>query len=163
MTRRQRAFLVGIVLVLTHVGTAASAEGRRVWEVNGIRLEEGEVERLAHDIARQTVVAVERVEGVELRSPQPELLEDIYYEVALKVYGSAVDIVTRDGIGDDVKEERVKRLVLAGQERSTVRVSEVLDAAQYSAYRAWEKRQVEAFRRRGLWSSRRRARGGRRR
>jgi hypothetical protein len=41
-------------------------------------------------------------------------------------------------------------------------VAEVLDPVQYATYRAWEQQQVEAFRERGLWSSGRRARRGRR-
>ena len=53
--------------------------------------------------------------------------------------------------------------VIAGQERSTVRVAELLDPPQYTAYRAWEEKQVKAFRERGLWSGgSRRARGSRR-
>ena len=54
----------------------------------------------------------------------------------------------------------MKRLVIEGQERSSVRVAEILDPAQYETYRAWEQKQVEAFRQRGLWSGGRRARRG---
>lgn len=140
------------------VAVAAAAGEPRVWEVNGVRLEASQVERLASDIARQTVRAVERVDGIELEDGQAARLESIYRDVALDVYGEAVQVVNREDLGDAEKEERVKQLVLDGQDRSTARVAEVLDDAQYAAYRSWETRQVEAFRRRGLWS-----RGGRRR
>ena len=45
-------------------------------------------------------------------------------------------------------------LFIAGQ----VLASAALDAAQYAAYRAWEEKQVRAFRERGLWSGGRRGR-----
>ena len=45
---------------LAPVGREPHAQAARVWEVNGIRLEASQVERLAGDIARQTVAAVER-------------------------------------------------------------------------------------------------------
>jgi hypothetical protein len=70
--------------------------------------------------------------------------------------------VNREDLADAAKEAEVKRLVIAGQERSTTRVAEVLDAQQYATYRAWEQQQVESFRQRGLWSSERRGRRGRR-
>jgi hypothetical protein len=143
-------------------GRPAHAQPARVWEVNGIRLEEAQVERLATDIARQTVVAVERIDGLALRQEQGEALESIYRAVALDTYDRVVRVVNREGLADAAKEAEVKRLVIAGQERSTARVAEVLDAAQYATYRAWEERQVEAFRQRGLWSSERRGRRGRR-
>jgi hypothetical protein len=70
--------------------------------------------------------------------------------------------VNRNDVDDAAKEAEVKRLVIAGQERSTIRVAEVLDPGQYAAYRTWEEKQVKAFQERGLWSGGRRARRGRR-
>jgi hypothetical protein len=73
-----------------------------------------------------------------------------------------VRVVNREDLADADKETEVKRLVIAGQEHSSVRVAEVLDAGQYATYRVWEERQVESFRQRGLWSRERRGRRGRR-
>jgi hypothetical protein len=148
--RRAIPLCAALALVLANAAPAA-AEPARVWQVNGIRLEPDQVERLAGDIARQTVAAVERLDGLELVADQPARLERIYRDVALDVYGAAVRVVQREDLGDAEKEERVKTLVLDGQARSTDRVAEVLDASQYAVYRAWETRQVEAFRHRGLW------------
>lgn len=155
MTRRSLAALV--LVLLAPVGSAAQA---RVWEVNGVRLEASQVERLASDIARQTVAAVERQPGLTLRPEQARLLESVYHSVALDTYDHVVDVVNQDGLDDDAKEAEVKRLVIAGQERSSGRVAEILDPAQYQTYRAWEQKQVESFRQRGLWSGGRRARRG---
>lgn len=155
MTGRAAALL----LVLAAFGGApAHAQAARVWEVNGIRLEEAQVERLASDIARQTRVAVERQGGLALRADQSQALEAIYRAVALDTYDQVVRVVNRKDFADAAKEAEVKRLVIAGQERSSTRVAEVLDARQYATYRAWEERQVEAFRQRGLWSNGRRRR-----
>jgi len=151
-----RSLALALVAALGH--GPAHGEEARVWEVNGIRLEEAQVERLASDIARQTVVAVERQGGLALRAEQSEALEAIYRAVALDTYDEVVRVVRRDDLADAAKEAEVKRLVLAGQERSSARVAEVLDAAQYATYRAWEERQVEAFRQRGLGSGQRRRR-----
>jgi len=147
---------IGLALGLD-VGSSA-AESARVWEVNGIRLEPTQVERLATDIAAQTVVAVERLDGLALRDGQGAALETVYHDVALDTYDDVVAVVNRDDLDDAAKEAEVKRLVIAGQERSTVRVAEILDAGQYATYRVWEERQVEAFRERGLWSNTRRRR-----
>lgn len=147
--------------VLAPAALLAQAQSPRVWEVNGVRLEASQVERLASDIARQTVAAVERQPGVGLRPDQARALEAIYHEVALDTYDHVVAVVNRADLADDAKEAEVKRLVIAGQERSTVRVAEVLDASQYATYRSWEEVQVESFRQRGLWSKGRRGRRGR--
>lgn len=155
MTCRTLALLVLVLLV--PVGSAAQA---RVWEVNGVRLEASQVERLAGDIARQTVAAVERQPGLALRPEQARLLESVYHGVALDTYDHVVAVVNQDGLDDAAKEAEVKRLVIAGQERSSGRVAEILDPAQYETYRAWEQKQVESFRQRGLWSGGRRARRG---
>ena len=125
-----------------------------------MRLEASQVERLASDIARQTVVAVERQPGLELRPEQASALECLYHEVALDTYDRVVAVVNRSDLDDAAKEAEVKRLVIAGQERSTGRVAEILDPAQYETYRAWEQKQVESFQERGLWSGGRRARRG---
>jgi hypothetical protein len=135
------------------------ADEPRAWEINGIRLEASQVERLAGDIAAQTVTAVSRLEGLELRSEQARDLESIYRELALDVYGRVVVLVAREDLSDGDKEAAVKTLVLEGQERSSARVRAVLDPPQYAVYQDWERRQVEAFKKRGLWSGdRRRAR-----
>lgn len=151
-----RVLLFGLALAAADPGRALAES--RVWEVNGVRLEPAQVERLASDIAAQTVVVVERLEGLGLRDGQGEALEAIYRDVALDTYDRVVAVVNRDDLDDATKEAEVKRLVIAGQERSTARVAEILDAVQYATYRAWEERQVEAFRERGLWSSARRRR-----
>ena len=83
------------------------------------------------------------------------------YEVALDTYDRVIAVVNRSDLDDAAKEAEVKRLVIAGQERSSARVAEVLDAAQYATYRAWEEKQVKAFQERGLWSDGRRSRRSR--
>jgi hypothetical protein len=148
---------LALCFALAALGRGADAQAARVWEVNGIRLEAAQVERLADDVARQTVVAVGRLD-LALRAEQGEALEEIYRAVALDTYDQVVRVVNREDLADAAKEAEVKRLVIAGQEQSTVRVAEVLDPGQYATYRAWEEKQVEAFRSRGLWSSGRRSR-----
>ena len=154
--------------LLAPIGSAAQARpprlaaGSRVWEVNGVRLEASQVERLAADIARQTVAAVERQPGLALRPEQADSLESVYRGVALDTYDRVVAVVNESDLDDAAKEAEVKRLVIAGQERSSGRVAEILDPSQYETYRAWEQKQVESFRQRGLWSSGRRARRGER-
>jgi hypothetical protein len=152
--------VVAAVVLLAAPAPAAAQAGGRAWEVNGIRLEASQVDRLAADIAQQTVRAVTRIEGLVLHDGQGAALEQIYQDVALDVYDEAVAVVAEDGPSDAEKEKRIVDLVLAGQERSTQRVAAVLDAEQYARYRTWEERQVQAFRERGLWSrgSRRRSR-----
>jgi hypothetical protein len=149
------------LLLLGVLAPALGAAQARVWEVNGVRLEAAQVERLARDIASQTVAAVERQPGLELSREQAGALESIYHAAALDTYDGVVAVVNRSDVDDAAKEAEVKRLVLAGQERSSARVAGVLAPAQYEAYRAWEQKQVEAFRRRGLWSGGRRTRRAR--
>ncbi len=158
MTRRGLALLWLTVAALGSLSTHAHAQTARVWEVNGVRLEASQVERLASDIARQTVVAVERQPGLTLRPEQATALEGLYHEVALDTYDRVVAVVNRSDLDDAAKEAEVKRLVIEGQEHSTVRVAELLDPAQYATYRAWEQKQVAAFQQRGLWSGGRRGR-----
>lgn len=153
---RRRA-LVWLLLGLL-APAAVRAQTARVWEVNGVRLEASQVERLARDIASQTVAAVERQPGLTLRPEQASSLASLYHSVALDTYDRVVAVVNQDALADAAKEAEVERLVIAGQERSSGRVAEILDPAQYATYRAWEQQQVEAFRQRGLWSSGRRAR-----
>jgi hypothetical protein len=141
-----------VALLLAGSAGADPAPGR-VWEVNGVRLEPAQVERLADDIAHQTVLAVARLDGLELHDGQERALEAVYRDVALEVYDQAVGVVNREDLPDDAKEAQVKELVLNGQRRSTAYVKKILDPGQYAVYGAWEDRQVEAFRRRGLWSS----------
>jgi hypothetical protein len=148
-----------VALLFLASAAAATAPPTRVWEVNGIRLEAAQVDRLAGDIARQTVEAVRRVEGLALRDGQDRALEAVYRDVALEVYEHAVSVVNRTDLDDDAKERQVKDLVLNGQRRSTAYVKRILDAPQYEIYRAWEDRQVEAFRARGLFSGSTRGRG----
>lgn len=149
-----------LALLAPGAGAAAQAGAARVWEVNGVRLEAAQVERLASDIARQTVAAVARQPGLALRPEQARALEAIYHGVALDTYDRVVAVVNQPDLDDGAKETEVKRLVIAGQERSSARVAETLDPTQYASYRAWEEKQVEAFRQRGLWSGGRRARRG---
>ena len=153
---------LSVLALATFAAVAVHSQTARVWEVNGIRLEASQVERLAGDIARQTVSAVERQPGLTLTGPQARALEHIYHGVALDTYDQVVAVVNRSDLDDAAKEAEVKRLVIEGQEQSTVRVATVLDPAQYESYRAWEQRQVEQFRQRGLWSGGRRARRAKR-
>ena len=105
-----------------------------------MRLEASQVERLAADIARQTVAAVERQPGIALRPEQATSLESVYHGVALDTYDRVVAVVNQSDLDDAAKEAEVKRLVIAGQERSTGRVAEILDPSQYETYRAWEQK-----------------------
>jgi hypothetical protein len=152
-----RGGALAALLLLAAAGAGADSPGR-VWEVNGIRLEAAQVERLADDIARQTVAAVRRVQGLELHDGQDRALEAVYRDAALEVYDQAVAVVNRADLGDAEKEEQVKALVLNGQLRSTAYAERILDPDQYRVYRAWEDRQVDAFKKRGLWSGSSRAR-----
>jgi hypothetical protein len=153
------SFVSLLFAVIAPIAAQAQAPAPRVWEVNGVRLEAGQVERLASDIARQTVAAVARQPGIGLRAEQTSALEHIYHTVALDTYDRVVEVVNRSDLDDVAKEAEVKQLVIAGQERSTAQVADVLDTEQYRTYRVWEEKQVKAFRERGLWS--RRTRRGR--
>jgi hypothetical protein len=148
-----RALALGALTLASALAAGADPAPRRVWEVNGIRLEASQVERLADDIARQTVEAVHRLDGLELHDGQERALRTLYRDVALEVYDQAVAIVNREDLADAAKEQQVKDLVLNGQARSTAYARRILDARQYEIYRAWEDRKVEEFRRRGLWST----------
>jgi hypothetical protein len=128
------------------------------WEVNGIRLERAQVDRLADDMAGRTVAAVDRkVAGIELAESQRTRMLEIYRSVALDVFDQVVNVIEREDLSDARKDEEVRRLVLAGQERSHAALQDVLEARQMELYSQWERQQVEAYK------SRRWDRGGRRR
>jgi hypothetical protein len=139
-----RVWLLALLLPL-----AARAEG--AWEVNGIRLEPAQVERLADDLAARTLEAVvTSVAGIDLREPQRERMHSIYRATALEVYGRVIPVVQDDELAEDAKRARVRELVLEGQRKSHDQIAEVLDAGQLEAYSAWERAQVEAFQSRRL-------------
>jgi len=140
---------------------ATEPTGERVWEVNGIRLERGQVDRLALDMARRTVAAVERkVEGIALRLEQREAMLEIYRDVALGVFDRVVGVVDREDLSDAEKESSVRELVLEGQRQSHDRLASVLDARQLPLYAHWEDEQVRAYRS-ARWDRTRRGRGRR--
>lgn len=140
----------------------SSAAPREAWEVNGIRLEPDQVERLAQNVAKQTVRAVEKVEGLAPNAEQRTQLETIYYRTALRVYEQAVKIVSRKDLSDHDKETQIIDLVLSGQAQSTLQVETLFTPTQYQIYRAWELRQIDAFKTRGLWTNDSQKRGRRR-
>lgn len=145
--------------LLLAVSLPALARAERVWEVNGIRLDSGQVERLADDMAIRTLEAVERaVGGIELRDDQRARMREIYREVSLDVYEKVVEVIEGDDLSDDAKEERVRALALEGQQRSRKLLSAVLDEEQMDLYSKWADEQVEAFQSRRLDSRRRRRR-----
>jgi hypothetical protein len=154
-----------IALALALFGLAArfaSAQAAtttpRVWEINGIRLEPAQVERLADDMAGRTVTAVqEKIPAIALRDGQAEQMRAVYRSVALDVFAEVVTEVARPDQTDAQKEARVRELVLAGQTRSHAQLTSVLDADQLALYTAWEDRQVDAFKNR-RWNDRRRRR-----
>ena len=149
--------LVPTLLLALSLPVLARAE--RIWELNGIRLDSGQVERLADDMANRTVEAVaENVDGIALRVGQRKRMHEIYREVSLSVYEQVVDAIERADLDDDSKEERVRELALEGQRRSHELIRSVLDEEQMGLYSSWEDDQVEAFQSRRLDSRRRRRR-----
>ena len=137
----------------------AQAEADRVWEVGGVRLEAGQVERLADDMARRTVETVEeRVAGIALSGEQRSAMLEIYRAVALDVYGRIVDELAGDTLPEDRREDRLRELALAGQSESHARLSSVLDERQMTLYSAWEDEQVAAFKSQRSQDRRRRRR-----
>ncbi|MBW2281918.1 MAG: hypothetical protein JRG76_20290 [Deltaproteobacteria bacterium] len=152
MGRLIGALLCGLCL-------APPAHAGRVWEVNGIRLEGEQVERLAADLADRTVVAVEQgVPDIGLRDEQRARMREIYLESALDVYERVVQVIGRDDLDDDAKQSRVRELVLEGQRSSHAKLEPVLDERQFRLYSAWETAQVESFQSRRLDARRRRRR-----
>jgi len=129
----------------------------RVWEIDGVRLEPSQVERLADDMATRTVNAVQtKVPGLDLRDGQVEAMRGVYRTVALDVFAEVVKEVGRTDVSDADKEARVRELVLAGQKRSHAELEHVLDARQVALYSVWEDQQVAAFQSRRLGDRRRR-------
>ena len=146
------------VLLACTASAQQPADPARVWEINGIRLEPAQVERLADDMAARTVAAVQtKVESIDLRDGQAEEMRAVYRGVALEVFADVVKEVERSDQTDAQKEERVRELVLEGQKRSHAKLETVLDARQLALYTAWEEKQVDAFKSR-RWNDRRRRR-----
>jgi hypothetical protein len=146
------------ILLIAAPDALAQSSPEGTWEINGIRLEKGQVERLAEDMADRTVAAVERkVEDIDLSEEQRSSMRAIYLEVSLDVYAKVVDEAAREDLDDRTKEDRVRELVLAGQRRSHERLTTVLDERQMARYSEWEKAQVEAYRSR-RWDRRSRRR-----
>jgi hypothetical protein len=154
-----RGFAAALTILLACAASAQQpADPARVWEINGIRLESAQVERLADDMAARTVAAVQtKLEGIDLRDGQAEEMRTVYRGVALDVFADVVKEVDRSDQTDAQKEERVRQLVLEGQKRSHTRLETVLDARQLALYTAWEDKQVDAFKSR-RWNDRRRRR-----
>lgn len=155
---RRRALALAAALWLAPAAFAqAPPAAVRTWEVNGIRLEPSQVERLADDMASRTVDAVQqKVEGIDLQPAQVAKMRDVYRSVALDVFSEVVTEVGRDDLSDADKEARVRELVLAGQKKSHAELEHVLDAKQLALYSAWEDKQVAAFQSRRLGERRRR-------
>jgi hypothetical protein len=152
------ALALSLLVVVARIAGAQAAAAPRVWEINGIRLEPAQVERLADDMAGRTVVAVqEKVPELALRDGQAERMRGVYRSVALDVFAEVVSEVARADRTDSEKEARVRELVLAGQSRSHAELVSVLVERQLALYSAWEERQVEAFKSR-RWNDRRRRR-----
>jgi hypothetical protein len=155
--------LLAALAIALGSGAAAredSEDKERVWEINGIRLEREQVGRLADDMAERTVAAViEKVEGIGLSEEQRSAMRGIYRKVSLDVFDQVVIVVERADLSDGQKDDEVRRLVLAGQERSHQALVAVLDARQMELYSRWEKQQVDAYQsRRWDRSARRRRR-----
>jgi hypothetical protein len=156
----RRAIFAALIAMLAAASARADAPAApaRVWEINGIRLEPAQVERLADDMAARTVDAVqEKIPGIALRDGQAERMRAVYRGVALDVFAEVVKEVALDDRSDGEKEERVRELVLEGQRRSHTELEAVLDPAQLELYTAWEDKQLDAFKSR-RWSDRRRRR-----
>jgi len=125
----------------------AETAPRRFWEINGVRLERDQVDRLADDMAERTVEAVvERVEGIALAPEQRAQMREIYRRVSVEVFDAMVPVVEREDLSDAAKEDAVRALVLDGQTRSHAALQSVLDADQMQRYSRWEKEQVDAYR-----------------
>ncbi len=137
----------------------AAAHADPAWEVNGIRLEASQVERLADDLAARTVSAVtQKVAGLGLADGQRERLLAIYRAVALDTYARVIPVVQDAALDDAARQERVRALVLEGQRASHERIAGVLDARQMELYAKWEETQVAAFQSRRLDRRRTRSR-----
>jgi hypothetical protein len=82
---RCAAALGALLAALAAAPVRADPEpARRSWEVNGIRLEPDQVERLASDMAIRTVEAVEKnVPGIALERAQRERMLAVYRYASL--------------------------------------------------------------------------------
>lgn len=150
--------LVWLVLAV-HATAHATAHADPAWEVNGIRLEASQVERLADDLAGRTVLAVtEKVADLRLADDQRERLHAIYRAVALETYARVIPVVQDGALDAEAKQQRVRALVLEGQRASHEQIAGVLDARQMALYADWEKTQVAAFQSRRLDRRRTRSR-----
>jgi hypothetical protein len=142
-----------------HATAHATAQADPAWEVNGIRLEAAQVERLADDLAGRTVSAVtEKVSDLRLQDGQRERLRAIYRAVALETYERVIPVVQDPALDAEAKQERVRALVLEGQRASHEQITNVLDARQMALYTDWETTQVAAFQSRRLDRRRTRSR-----
>ncbi len=154
MVSLSRAFCIVLLLAATHAGAE-----ERTWEINGVRLESGQVERLADDLAERTVESVDRnIEDLRLGSGQRKEMREIYRAVALDVYAEVIEVIEREDLDEDARREQVRELALAGQRRSSARLESVLDARQMELYSAWAADQVTSFESRRLDVRRRRRR-----
>jgi hypothetical protein len=136
-----------------------AAAAQTPWEVNGIRLEPAQVERLADDLAARTLDAVvTNVAGLNLGESQRDRMHEIYRATALDVYGRVIPVIEDGELSEQAKRERVRELALEGQRKSHDELASVLDARQLALYSTWEAAQVEAFRSRRLDGRRRRSR-----
>jgi hypothetical protein len=134
------------LLALLLAGPAAGAGVGAPIEVAGLRIEPGQLERLASDTAARTLEAVETdVAGIALAAQQREQMRTIYQRAALDVFRSVIDLYGDAGLEDAVREQRARELVLEGQRRTSRELAGVLEPAQLERYRAWETAQVEAF------------------
>jgi hypothetical protein len=157
--RARRALVLAcLALLATEADAQAPAPAAvRTWEIDGIRLEPSQVERLADDMAGRTVRAVQtRVPDLALAPDQQTRMREVYRTVALDVFAEVVKEVARTDLSDADKEARVRALVLAGQKRSHGELAAVLDARQLALYSKWEDAQVAAFESRRLGERRRR-------
>lgn len=147
MTFGHRLRVIGLLLLGTLAPALARAQvADDAWEVNGVRLEAAQVERLAADLATRTLGAVERgVTDLALTDPQRASLQEIYRSEALDVYRRIVADLENAELDERAREERARTLALEGQARSHERLLPVLDARQLALYSAWETRQIEAF------------------
>ncbi len=150
---------MSVALVWLVLAAHAAAHADPVWEVNGIRLESPQVERLADDLASRTLAAVsEKVADLRLADGQRERLHAIYRTVALDTYARVVPVVQDAALDATAKQERVRTLVLEGQRASHDQIQGVLDERQMALYADWETAQVAAFQSRRLDRRRSRSR-----
>ena len=153
----RRAFALAWLALAAPVAAAQAPAAVRSWEIDGVRLEPSQVERLADDMAGRTVTAVQtKLPELALEPTQAVRMREVYRTVALDVFAAVVKEVARTDLSDADKEARVRELVLVGQKRSHGELEHVLDARQLALYSKWEDAQVAAFQSRRLGERRRR-------